>query len=93
MNEGGYVLMDKNIIGSRRYSQRSLVFFDFVNKNNQVKQERLYSEERKRGIRLKIMKEVACWKETIEKLRQQRKATNTPKPIPGFLGKGWEAPS
>jgi hypothetical protein len=48
---------------------------------SQVTQERLYSEERKRGRILEIMKEMTGQKKSMEKLRQQRKSANSSKSI------------
>jgi hypothetical protein len=62
-----------------------------MNGKSQITQERLYSEEKKRGRKDGIMKEVAGWQKTTEKQRQQRKAANNSKSIPGTPGRGGEA--
>jgi hypothetical protein len=57
-----------------------------MNEKSQATQERLYSEKKKRGRALGIMKEAAAWQKTTEELSQQRKVSSSSQPIPSFLG-------
>jgi hypothetical protein len=55
-----------------------------MNDKNEVTQERIYPEERKKRRASRITKEVVGYQKSMERPRQQRKTVDNAKPVPGF---------
>jgi hypothetical protein len=78
--------INSNQRGRARWQFRRIHCFDSVSKKSQVIQERLHSEERKRGRTLGFMEEVAGQK-IMEKQRQQRETAKSFKHHPWLAGR------